>query len=37
MLGVPVGNDVVEDDGQWKLVCRRKNKTSFKTFSKNKG
>ena len=36
MLGVPVGNDVVEDDGQWKLVCRRKNKTSFKTFQKIK-
>ena len=36
MLGVSVGSDVVEEDGQWKLVCRRKNKTSFKTFQKRK-
>ena len=36
MLGVPVGNDVVEDGGPWTLVCRRKNKTSFKTFQKTK-
>ena len=36
MLGVSVGNDVVEEDGQWNLVCRRKHKSSLKTFQKLK-
>ena len=36
MLGVPVGNDVVEDGEQWKLVFRRKRKTLLKTFQKCK-
>ena len=36
MLGVPVGNDVVEDGEQWKLVFRRKRKTLLKTFQNSK-
>ena len=32
MLGVPVGNNVVEDGEQWKLVFRRKRKTLLKLF-----
>ena len=34
MLGVPVGNNVVEDGEQWKLVFRRKRKTLFKKLFK---
>ena len=36
MLGVPVGNNVVEDGEQWKLVIRRKRKPLLKTFKKSK-
>ena len=36
MLGVLVGNDVVEDDEKWKLVFRRKRKTPLKTSQKSK-
>ena len=27
-------NDVIDEEEQWKLVCRRKNKRLFKTFQK---
>ena len=36
MLGVPVGNNVVEDGEQWKLVIRRKRKPLLKTFTNSK-